>query len=294
MTERLELRGKGGHDTLDVSAAPTTRCGMAKENAEMRVRYDSEKDNKGQTTKSDYSSEVGFDEDDGRLKVIEILQSPEEKCPKQLSGAWFRKRVAMITASDVGVILGLEKRRGLTGEKIIENKFKERERYENTMGECRDNRMAISLAMNKVPATKHGDYYESIALNHYEAITGETCHPFGLKTHDDEQFSFLGASPDGLTESGKIVEVKCPYTRKIQQKTRCLEHYSQIQTLLEVFDLEICDFVQFKPSGKGTGHSGDVSRPKMLIETVKRDRAWFENHRRELLKFSKKLPMPLL
>ena len=197
MTERLELRGKGGHDTLDVSAAPTTRCGMAKENAEMRVRYDSEKDNKGQTTKSDYSSEVGFDEDDGRLKVIEILQSPEEKCPKQLSGAWFRKRVAMITASDVGVILGLEKRRGLTGEKIIENKFKERERYENTMGECRDNRMAISLAMNKVPATKHGDYYESIALKHYEAITGETCHPFGLKTHDDEQFSFLGASPDG-------------------------------------------------------------------------------------------------
>ena len=257
------------------------------------MRYDSEKDNKGHTTKSG-SSEVGFDEDDGRLKVIEILQSPEEKCPKQLSGAWFRKRVAMITASDVGVILGLEKRRGLTGEKIIENKFKERERYENTMGECHDNRMAISPAMNKVPATKHGDYYESIALKHYEAITGETCHPFGLKTHDDEQFSFLGASPDGLTESGKIVEVKCPYTRKIQKETRCLEHYSQIQTLLEVFDLEICDFVQFKPSGKGTGHSGDVSRPKMLIETVKRDRAWFENHRRELLKVSKKLPMPLL
>ena len=49
----------------------------------------------------------------------------------------------------------------------------------------------------------------------------------------------------------------------------------------------MCDFVQFKPSGKGTGHSGDVSRPKMLIETVKRDRAWFENHRSELLKVSK-------
>ena len=86
---------------------------------------------------------------------------------------------------------------------------------------------------------------------------------------------FLGASPDGLTESGKIVEVKCPYTLKIQQKTRCLEHYSQIQTLLEVFDLEVCDFVQFKPAGKGTGHSGDVSRPKMLIECVKRDHVWF-------------------
>ena len=78
MTERFDLRGKDGHDTLDVSAAPTTRCGMAKENAEMRVRYDSEKDNKGHATKKD-SNEIGFDEDDGRLKVIEILQSPEEK-----------------------------------------------------------------------------------------------------------------------------------------------------------------------------------------------------------------------
>ena len=200
----------------------------------------------------------------------------------------------MVTASDVGGILGLEKRRDMTMDKIIEKKFKQRERYEEMGDDGRANRIAIPPAMNKVPATKHGDYYEEIAIKHYEAITGEICIPCGLKTHDDGEYWFLGASPDGLTESGKIVEVKCPYTRKIQQKTRCLEHYSQIQTLLEVFDLEVCDFVQFKPAGKGTGHSGDVSRPKMLIECVKRDRVWFANHSKELVNASKKLPMPLL
>ena len=185
MTERLELRGKGGHDTLDVSAM--TRCGIAKENAEMRVRYDSEKDNKGQTTKSDYSSEVGFDEDDGRLKVIGILQSPEESVRNSYRGV-VSKASCDDNCIECWAILGLEKRRGLTGEKIIENKFKERERYENTMGECRDNKN--DFAGDKVRhETRY--YYESIALKHYEAITGETCHPFGLKTHDDEQFSFL-------------------------------------------------------------------------------------------------------
>jgi hypothetical protein len=31
----------------------------------------------------------------------------------------------------------------------------------------------------------------------------------------------------------------------------------------------------------------------MLIECVKRDRLWFQNHSKELVMASKKLPMPL-
>ena len=279
------------------SFATTTRA-KSKENAQIYVRYDSEKTGGGGVRKEDDdngSSSFEYDEERGKAILRRVLQEENEKrYPKQLSDAWFRKRVAMVTASDVGGILGLEKRRDMTMDKIMEKKFKQRERYEEMGDDGRANRIAIPPAMNKVPATKHGDYYEEIAIKHYEAITGEVCIPCGLKTHDDGEYWFLGASPDGLTESGKIVEVKCPYTRKIQQKTRCLEHYSQIQTLLEVFDLDVCDFVQFKPAGKGTGHSGDVSRPKMLIECVKRDRVWFANHSKELVNASKKLPMPLL
>jgi putative phage-type endonuclease len=315
LTERLELKGiskslvsgektKGGENGNVVLSAALRRA-KSKENAQMWVRYDSERGgmNNDNRDDEDCEKEIGAEER-GKAKVVEILQrlkENEERFPRQLSDAWFRMRVGMVTASDVGGILGLEKRRDMTMEKIMEKKFKQRERYEEMMVDKNDdeddggnsNRIAIPIAMNKVPATKHGDYYENIAIKHYEKITGEVCHSFGLKTHDEEEYWFLGASPDGLTESGKIVEVKCPYTRKIQRQTRCLEHYSQIQTLLEVFDLEVCDFVQFKPAGKGTGHSGDVSRPKMLIECVKRDRLWFQNHSKELVMASKKLPMPL-
>ena len=110
----------------------------------------------------------------------------------------------------------------MTMDKIMEKKFKQRERYEEMGGDGRANRIAIPPAMNKVPATKHGDYYEEIAIKHYEAITGEVCIPCGLKTHDDGEYWFLGASPDGLTESGKIVEVKCPYMLKDSTENKML------------------------------------------------------------------------
>lgn len=305
LAERLELKLgisvaelNAKRSVLEGGEALRRRRVQSKENAQIYVRYDSEKKGGGDVLKEDDengSSSFEYDEERGKAILRRVMQEEnEKKYPKQLSDAWFRKRVSMVTASDVGGILGLEKRRDMTMDKIMEKKFKQRERYEEMGDDGRANRIAIPPAMNKVPATKHGNYYEEIAIKHYEAITGEVCIPCGLKTHDDGEYWFLGASPDGLTESGKIVEVKCPYTRKIQQKTRCLEHYSQIQTLLEVFDLDVCDFVQFKPAGKGTGHSGDVSRPKMLIECVKRDRVWFANHSKELVNASKKLPMPLL
>ena len=41
----------------------------------------------------------------------------------------------MVTASDVGGILGLEKRRDMTMDKIMEKKFKQRERYEEMGGD---------------------------------------------------------------------------------------------------------------------------------------------------------------
>ena len=304
LAERLEsklgvsvAKLNGKRSVLEGGEALRRRRAKSKENAQIYVRYDSENRGGGVSKEDDDNGSSSFEYDEERGKAIlrRVMQEEnEKKYPKQLSDAWFRKRVSMVTASDVGGILGLEKRRDMTMDKIMEKKFKQRERYEEMGDDGRANRIAIPPAMNKVPATKHGDYYEEIAIKHYEAITGEVCIPCGLKTHDDGEYWFLGASPDGLTESGKIVEVKCPYTRKIQQKTRCLEHYSQIQTLLEVFDLDVCDFVQFKPAGKGTGHSGDVSRPKMLIECVKRDRVWFANHSKELVNASKKLPMPLL
>ena len=75
-------------------------------------------------------------------------------------------------------------------------------------------------------------------------------------------------------------------------RARAMEHYAQIQTSLEVFDLEFCDFVQYKPPGRGKGRSGDPDRAEYLVETVPRNREWFARAFDELRAFALALPSP--
>jgi putative phage-type endonuclease len=264
-------------------------------NSEIVIRYDSEERSMKMSAEEDY---FGRERCVERVRRLVAADEDEDDCerssPGQLSFEWYRKRVSMITASDVGKILGdpketntnSKRKEYVTAEKVFERKRELRAEYASASSS------SASVVEKKVaPAINHGNSFESVALEHYAKICGERLIKFGMKTHDE--LVFLGASPDSLTESGKIVEVKCPFTRKIQKQTRLLEHYAQIQTTLEVFDLEVCDFVQFKPSGKGTGFSGDVSRPRMLIESVKRDREWFASNRSKLIAMAENLPPPL-
>jgi hypothetical protein len=50
----------------------------------------------------------------------------------------------------------------------------------------------------------------------------------------------LGASPDGITPYGVMVEIKCPYSKTLKDIP---EEYSQMQGQLEVTGLTECDFV---------------------------------------------------
>ena len=169
LAERLELKLgvsvaelNGKRSVLEGGEALRRRRAKSKENAQIYVRYDSENRGGGVSKEDDDNGSSSFEYDEERGKAIlqRVLQEENEKrYPKQLSDAWFRKRVAMVTASDVGGILGLEKRRDMTMDKIMEKKFKQRERYEEMGDDGRANRIAIPPAMNKVPATKHGDYY---------------------------------------------------------------------------------------------------------------------------------------
>ena len=62
-------------------------------------------------------------------------------------------------------------------------------------------------------ATQHGQAYEQEALDRFAQETGETILDFGLLIHPDHPW--LGGSPDGITASGLLMEVKCPLMRKI-------------------------------------------------------------------------------
>ena len=120
LAERLELKLgisvaelNGKRSVLEGGEALRRRRAKSKENAQIYVRYDSEKGG-GDVLKEDPDDSLKFEYDEERGKAIlrrVIQEENERKYPQQLSDAWFRKRVAMVTASDVGGILGLEKRR---------------------------------------------------------------------------------------------------------------------------------------------------------------------------------------
>ena len=72
-------------------------------------------------------------------------------------------------------------------------------------------KLAKSLQTSKIiltPAVYHGQKFESVAVRQYEKDNKCKLQQCGIVS---KEFSFLGASPDGIINEGTIVEVKCPY-----------------------------------------------------------------------------------
>lgn len=91
------------------------------------------------------------------------------------------------------------------------------------------------------PPLKWGVMYEPIAQALYSAVNADVrVHEFGLLRHPT--LDFIGASPDGITETGVMVEIKCPYRRKIVPGQVPTQYYYQIQGQLAVCGLDQCDF----------------------------------------------------
>ena len=117
-------------------------------------------------------------------------------------------------------------------------------------------------------ATEHGTKLEPFVRDLYDQKTGRKTHEIGIVRHRDHPW--LGGSPDGITEDGLLIEIKCPLTRKIEPKVP--KHYlPQVQLLLEVTDLEECDFVQYRPAKE------EGAEPEFVVVRVKRDREWFKS-----------------
>ena len=176
--------------------------------------------------------------------IIQELISKEYDA--QRSEEWLKLRGNMLTASDLATALGLnpyEKSKDLILKKCGKKKFD-------------GNR-----------ATQHGNMLEDQARDIYCEKYGEVCHEIGLHPHPEH--SWLGGSPDGITESGKLVEIKCPLTRKITPEVP-VYYMPQIQLLLEILNLEEAVFIQYKPA--------DIAWPgpeEFVVTEVKRDHEWF-------------------
>ena len=130
----------------------------------------------------------------------------------------------MITASQAGGILGYSKYN--TRRDVMLKKFG----YKPFKGNV---------------ATRHGQLFEDIAVGIYETRHNTKIFEYGLITHPT--ISYLGASPDGITKDGIMVEIKCPYSRKLNGNVmdkKTLMYWVQMQMQLEVCGLLDCDFLE--------------------------------------------------
>ena len=152
-----------------------------------------------------------------QLGKLLSLPTMEQRTPE-----WFEMRNNMITASSAAAALGeghFGNKKDFILKKCGHNKFKG----------------------NKY--TEWGVKYEEVATKLYQLRSDTKVHEFGVLHHPS--YSFLGASPDGINEKGIMLEIKCPYSRKI---TGIVPHHYwiQIQLQLEVCNLDLCDFLECK------------------------------------------------
>ena len=163
----------------------------------------------------------------------------------QRSQEWLDLRGNLLTASDLATAIGLnpyEKPEGLLAKKC---------------GAARP------WAGNE--ATAHGTRLEPMVRDLYDMRHDQKSHEIGLVQHPVHKF--LGGSPDGITESGRLLEIKCPLSRKIKPEVPGY-YLPQIQLLLEIMDLEVCDFVQYK----------EGPPEEFVVVEVPRDREWFAHY----------------
>ena len=153
------------------------------------------------------------------IKQVEFLKKQPQ--PAQRTQPWYDMRDGMVTASDWGTILG-DNPYSNVNELILKKCGHEQPFPDNA-------------------AIRWGVKYEDVAIQIYESRNKTKVIEYGLIQHPE--FLYLGASPDGITDEGVMVEIKCPSRREITG-TPPVYYYDQVQGQLEVCKLDRCDFLE--------------------------------------------------
>jgi putative phage-type endonuclease len=152
-----------------------------------------------------------------QLRKLMKIPTIEQRSPE-----WYEVRNNLITASDMGQALGV----GKFGS--VRDLYVKKSAYED-------------VPFGTFPALEWGVRFEAVATRIYEKRQNAHINEFGLIQHSN--ILFYGASPDGITDNGVMLEIKCPYKRKIDGKI-VDQYYYQMQGQLEVCDLDECDFLE--------------------------------------------------
>lgn len=172
----------------------------------------------------------------------------------QRSDEWFALRKNKLTTSTFSTALGFWKgnrRYELWHEKVFSPD--------------------VQLEVSNKYAMNWGVLNEAAAIERYKSITGRDVSSLGFAIHSEEQFDWIGASPDGLLgcfPEGGILEVKCPYNKGKPETglpwSRMPFYYMpQVQGQMEVMNRDWVDLYCWTPNGS-------------TIFRVCRDRSYWE------------------
>lgn len=178
---------------------------------------------------------------------------------EQRTEAWYEVRKGLMTASDASGALGIPA-------------FKSQR---NPRQSLLEQKVSGSFTGNHM--TRWGQDNEDQVRERAMQALGEVAWEVGLIIHPE--LEWLGASPDGVTSSGKLIEIKCPYKRVPEPQVVPHHYYPQIQVQLECTGLDSCYFIQWQPESL----NGD--KEIFCITTVERDRQWFQDHVASLKQF---------
>ena len=169
-------------------------------------------------------------------KINKILEFPQYE---QRSDMWFKQRHNKLTSSDAATVIGIN-----PYQKSHEVLFKK----------CGyDPKPFVGNV-----ATKHGQKYEDEAINKYCDLTGQVNYNFGLVSHKDvynnNDYIWLAGSPDGIAidknnqlSEPVLLEVKCPYRRKIIFGKIPEYYLPQVQLNMFICNLNVADFIEYCP-----------------------------------------------
>lgn len=181
----------------------------------------------------------------------------------QRTPEWFEQRKGRISGSRIGAILGLSPWQ--TPGDVLRAMVRE---YHGAESEFTGN-----------PATDHGNNNEQRALLAFMRETGLGVEQCGFFPYGE----VMGASPDGLTSDGGVLELKVPFGLRNEQQAKFKPlaeqpHYAcQVQMEMLAAGRGHAYFAQYvAPKGDPLAH--DYVPEQINIERVEADPEWLDKH----------------
>ena len=172
------------------------------------------------------------------------------KLPVQRSPEWHAMRDGKVTASSSADTVPCSKDICESYVKLFNIEVKKKKIHHHdfvysdirTCGYNTKNRFILNKVEPQpfviTPTIQWGVSYEEPATRIWERKNKRIIE-FGLLPHPT--IEWIGASPDGITVNGRMLEIKCPSRRKINGICP-LNYYIQVQQQLEVTGLSKCDY----------------------------------------------------